>query len=133
TDRAFQDLGFDSLSAIELRNRLKTTTGINLTPTLIFDYPTPKAIARYLHGTIEHAAGGGSGPTRVESAIKDMRALVVNPDWSAAERIQLAGQLETMLATLAAADVHGSEDDDIDIESATDAELFAILDDELGG
>jgi acyl carrier protein len=44
----FQDLGFQSLSAIELRNRLKTTTGLALSPTVIFDCPTPAALASYL-------------------------------------------------------------------------------------
>jgi len=47
-DKTFQDLGFDSLTAVELRNRLKTTTGLPLSPTLIFDYPTPTAVARHL-------------------------------------------------------------------------------------
>jgi 4-hydroxyphenylalkanoate synthase len=47
-DKTFQDLGFDSLTAVELRNRLKTTTGLPLSPTLIFDYPTPTAIAHHL-------------------------------------------------------------------------------------
>jgi acyl carrier protein len=47
-DKTFQDLGFDSLTAVELRNRLKTTTGLALSPTLIFDYPTPTAVARHL-------------------------------------------------------------------------------------
>jgi acyl carrier protein len=55
-DQAFQDLGFDSLSAVELRNRLKSTTGLDLRPTFIFDYPTPDAVAEYIYENRVHAA-----------------------------------------------------------------------------
>jgi len=73
--RAFKDLGFDSLAAVELRNRLAASTGVVLQPTVVFDYPNPGALSGYLVNKVSIPAGAPSSPEvhfgQLEAALSD--------------------------------------------------------------
>ncbi len=73
-DRAFQELGFDSLGAIELRNRLAAASGLRFGPTLVFDYPSPAALAGYFVGAIAPTAAQAIPAEEVEEEAEEIDA-----------------------------------------------------------
>ena len=74
-DGAFQDLGFESVKAIELLDRLKTVTELELPPTLAFDYPTPDALAAHLSQLLSGSVAPAA-PVEAQVAVDEPVAVV---------------------------------------------------------
>ncbi|MER7258748.1 type I polyketide synthase [Streptomyces parvus] len=75
-ERSFRDLGFDSLTAVELRNLLGTDTGLALPATLVFDHPNPTALAEHLAAELLEHTGPATQPTTTIGAVDDAIAIV---------------------------------------------------------
>jgi polyketide synthase 12 len=91
-DLAFQELGFDSLTAVEMRNRLKSATGLALSPTLIFDYPNSAALAGYMYRELV-GASEQSAPAAAPGEAEIQRVVGSIP----VKRLRQAGVLELLL------------------------------------
>ncbi|MER5363585.1 type I polyketide synthase, partial [Streptomyces sp. NPDC002785] len=75
-ERSFRELGFDSLTAVELRNLLGGATELRLPATLVFDYPTPAALVDFLRAELVGVVAGVAGPV-VVAAVDDEPIAIV--------------------------------------------------------
>ncbi|MGW2895274.1 SDR family NAD(P)-dependent oxidoreductase, partial [Streptomyces sp. NPDC001212] len=133
-ERQFQELGFDSLTAVEFRNRLNAATGLRLPATLLFDYPTTADVVRHLRGRLvtDDQAGAGSVLSALDALEKAIAGLSLD---DADEHRRVTGRIEvlrTKWAELGRTDSSGEDSSKDDLDGASDEDMFALLDDELG-
>ncbi|MEV5839851.1 SDR family NAD(P)-dependent oxidoreductase [Nocardia sp. NPDC052112] len=121
-ERPFQELGFDSLGVMEFRNRVKSAVGINLGTTVVFDHPTPAALAGYIRREI---APVEDVPARIKSEVAALAASCTGASLDPDDRRDIATRLRAVLRELDG----GAESESIgDLAAADDSALFEFID-----
>ncbi|MFC7589605.1 beta-ketoacyl reductase [Nonomuraea antimicrobica] len=129
-DRAFNELGFDSLTSVELRNQLLQATRVKLPVTLVFDHPTPVALARFLG---EQLAPEESPAASLLARLDEMEQLLREQALPSGERARIADRFRDVLRAAERPNGEAEEADaEQDFDDLSDDELFAALDDQLG-
>ncbi|WP_083751413.1 type I polyketide synthase [Saccharothrix sp. ALI-22-I] len=129
-DRGFLELGLDSLSTLEFRNRLEEVTELRLPATLLFDHPTPRAVADHLRERLSTTEDDSpdSPLADLERVRSKLPAVLVDER----ARKRLVEELEELLAEAGSTAAPPGETVALRLKHATDGEIFEFIDKELG-
>jgi short-subunit dehydrogenase/acyl carrier protein len=128
--RAFRDLGFDSLTAVELRNRLRSASGLRLPATVVFDYPTSVALAGYLRAEL---SPDGPAVPPVFSQLDQLESILSGIPEGSDIRADVTARLRTVLSKwVSGEDAEKESGAAQKLESATADEVFDFINKELG-
>ncbi|MFH8979069.1 SDR family NAD(P)-dependent oxidoreductase [Streptomyces sp. NPDC017890] len=130
--RTFQELGFDSLTAVEFRNQLSEATGIRVPSTLVFDYPTPTALSDHLAAELLGQGTQISAAAAVLADIDRIDAAIGAIDRDDEEAAQIAARLQSTLSRWNTQYGTEVEADGTELESASADDLFHIIQNEFG-